>query len=186
MANPESLLELAQDIADLHPGESHQPSLRRALSTAYYALFHLLIDEATSNWRQPELRAILGRVFDHGPMKQAADKKVAELNVYFQKAPSEGTERTLAYHLYLVAETFAQAQYHRNEADYNMARTWDRTEVLLHINGLAEAFKSWELVREEPSAQAFLVSMLTTKERRPSEKTPPKRRPSLTDGPKSP
>ena len=33
MTNPESLLELAQEIANLHPGESHQASLRRALST---------------------------------------------------------------------------------------------------------------------------------------------------------
>src|SRR5216684_8102629 len=92
----DDLLELAKDLANLHPKNPHQASLRRAVSTAYYALFHLLISEATSNWSRPELRAILARVFDHGPMKQAADKKVSELNNYFKEKPPEGPERTAA------------------------------------------------------------------------------------------
>ena len=37
MAFPDDLLELAQDLANLHPGSLHQASLRRAVSTAYYA-----------------------------------------------------------------------------------------------------------------------------------------------------
>jgi len=125
VAYAEELLELAQELANLHPDSPHQPSLRRAVSTAYYALFHLLISEATANWQRPELRAALGRVFDHGPMKQAADKKVTELNNYFKTKPPEGPGKTVALHLRNVAETFGQAQYHRNEADYNIAREWN-------------------------------------------------------------
>ena len=117
-------------------------------------------------------------------MKQAADKKVSELNNYFKEKPPEGPERTLAYHLYNVADTFAQAQYHRNEADYNTAREWDLTEVLLHIDGVADAFKSWNIIRDEPTAQAYLVSMLQSKERRQSERPRPEKRPTLTDNPK--
>ena len=184
MAYANELLELAQELANLHAAHPHQPSLRRAVSTAYYALFHLLISEATANWRQPELRAILGRVFDHGPMKQAADKKVAELNNYFKEKPPEGPERTLAYHFYNVTDTFGQAQYHRNEADYNTAREWDLTEVLLHIDGITDAFKSWDIIREEPAAQAYLVSMLPSKERKQSERPRSEKRPTLTDNPR--
>ena len=179
MAYADELLELAQDLANLHPQQSHQASLRRAVSTAYYALFHLLISEATANWNRPELRGALARVFDHGPMKQAADKKVSELNAYFKAKPAEGPERTVAYHLYNVADVFAQAQYHRNEADYNTGREWDVTEVLLHIDGIADAFNSWNVIREEAAAQAYLVSMLPSRERRQSER--PERRPTLTD-----
>lgn len=185
MGYADELLELAQELANLHPGNPHQASLRRAVSTAYYALFHLLISEATANWQRPELRAILGRVFDHGPMKQAAANKVAELSGYFQKRPPDGPERTLAYHFYNVAEVFGQAQYHRNEADYNTAREWDLTEVLLHIDGIADAFKSWSIIREEPAAQAYLVSMLPNRERKQSERPRPEKRPTLTDNPKS-
>lgn len=184
MAYADELLELAQEIANLHAQHPHQPSLRRAVSTAYYALFHLLISEATSNWSRPELRAALARVFDHGPMRQAAGKKVSELNSYFKEGPPEGPERTVAYHLHNVADTFAQAQYHRNEADYNTAREWELTEVLLHIDGIAEAFKSWNVIREQPMAQAYLVSMLPSKERRQDERSRSEKRPTLRDSTK--
>jgi hypothetical protein len=186
MSYADELLELAQDIANLHPQHPHQSSLRRAVSTAYYSLFHLLISEATANWRYEELRGALARVFDHGPMKQAADKKVAELNSFFKEKSPEGQERTVAYHLYKVADTFAQAQYHRNEADYNISRQWELTEVLLHIDGITDAFKSWSVIREEPSAQAYLVSMLPTRERRQNERPNPEKRPTLTANPAPP
>ena len=90
MPYADELLELAYDIANLHATEPRQSSLRRAVSTAYYALFHLLISEATANWNRQELRGALARVFDHGPMKLAADKKVAELNSYFKETPLTG------------------------------------------------------------------------------------------------
>jgi uncharacterized protein (UPF0332 family) len=184
MPYADELLELAQDIANLHPQQPHQSSLRRAVSTAYYALFHLLISEATANWRHEELRGALARVFDHGPMKQAADKKVSELNSYFKDKPPEGQARTVAYHLYNVADVFAQAQYHRNEADYNTTREWELTEVLLHIDGIADAFNTWNVIRDEPGAQAYLVSMLPSRERRQSERPNSDRRPTLTNDPR--
>jgi hypothetical protein len=148
-------------------------------------LFHLLISEATANWQRPELRAALGRVFDHGPMKQAADKKVTELNNYFKAKPPEGPEKTFALHLPNLADTFGQAQYHRNEADYNTAREWNPTEVLLHIDLIADAFKSWNIIREEPAAQAYLVSMLPSKERKQSERPRAEKPPTLREDPKS-
>jgi hypothetical protein len=110
--------------------------------------------------------------------------KVSELNSYFKEKPPDGQERVIAYHLYNVADVFAQAQYHRNEADYNTARQWQLTEVLLHIDGIADAFKSWNIVREEQVAQAYLVSMLPSRERRQNERPTPEKRPTLIDNPK--
>ncbi|HUI82497.1 MAG TPA: hypothetical protein VLY24_31460 [Bryobacteraceae bacterium] len=183
MAYAEELLEFAQELANLHPDAPHQPSLRRAVSTAYYALFHLLISEATKNWQRPELRAALGRVFDHGPMKQAADKKVRNSTTISRQSHQRVRKKTVALHLRNVADAFGQAQYHRNEADYNMDREWNSTEVLLHIDLIADAFKSWNSIREEPAAQAYLVSMLPSKERKQSERPGPERLP-LTEPPK--
>jgi hypothetical protein len=110
-------------------------------------------------------------------MKQAADRKVSELNSYFRENPPPGPERTLADHLHKVADTFVQAQYHRNEADYNTARQWDLTEVLLYINGIGEAFESWNEIRGSAAAQAYLVSMLPSKERKPNERPRSEKRP---------
>jgi hypothetical protein len=176
MAFPDDLLELAQDLADLHVGSPHQASLRRAVSTAYYAIFHLLISEATANWARPELRAILGRCFDHGPMKTASETKVSQINTAFKENPPEGAETTVAVHLRTVANAFIQAQQRRNDADYNMAKEWTPVEVDKQIASVNEAFKTWSMIREEAVAQAYLVLLLGTKERRPNEPKIPKAR----------
>jgi hypothetical protein len=108
MAYPDDLPQFAQEMASLRSDEGHQPSLRRAISTAYYALLHLLISDATANCTDPRFRATLARAFDHGPMKQASDRKLSELNDFFDQRPAEGPERTIKNHLYNVAETFSQ------------------------------------------------------------------------------
>ena len=184
MAYADDLLLFAQEIANIHPEEAHQPSLRRALSTAYYALFHLLISEAVANCSDPQFRAALARIFEHGLMKQASDKKASEINTLFQQNPPEGQERVIKFHLHNVAETFSQAQHNRNEADYNIAREWQPTQVSLLIEGIADAFKSWNLIREEQAARDYLVSMFPSKEKKQPEKSRPDKRPTLTDTPK--
>jgi len=50
MAFADDLLEQAYHLARRERKNPTQASLRRAVSTAYYALFHLLIDEAVGNW----------------------------------------------------------------------------------------------------------------------------------------
>ena len=49
MAFADDLLEQAYHLANKENDNPTQASLRRSVSTAYYALFHLLIDEAVSN-----------------------------------------------------------------------------------------------------------------------------------------
>jgi hypothetical protein len=74
MAFVDDLLEQAQHLANRERKEPRQASLRRAISTAYYALFHLLISEATLNWKRVEYRDALARVFEHGNMKSLPKK----------------------------------------------------------------------------------------------------------------
>ena len=57
MAFADDLLDLSKQLANLEPENPRQASLRRAVSTAYYALFHLLISEATRNWKRAEHRS---------------------------------------------------------------------------------------------------------------------------------
>jgi|SRR5579863_1452725 len=138
MAFHDDLLELAQHLANLHPGSPHQASLRRAVSTAYYALFHLLISEATANWARPELRAILGRCFDHGQMKTASATKVSEINAAFKNNSQEKAKDSVAVHLRGVADAFIQAQQRRNYADYDRTREVTPVEVDLQIASVSE------------------------------------------------
>src|SRR6266700_381067 len=65
---------LSQALQLVHTAPQTQASLRRSVSSAYYAVFHLLIDEATANWNNATLRSALGRAYDHHSMKDASDR----------------------------------------------------------------------------------------------------------------
>src|SRR5713226_8337987 len=111
MRLPEGLLEQAQHLARREPKRPKQASLRRAISTAYYALFHLLISEAILSWKRVEDRDDLARMFEHTNMKTACANKRDELNGEFKKTKktaSAAHELTVKKHLHLVAETFVQ------------------------------------------------------------------------------
>jgi len=173
MAFSDELLELAQDLAELHPENPRQANLRRAMSTAYYAIFHLLISEATLNWARVELRAQLGRLFEHGKMKNASDNKIADLDSYFKADPPESPERAVNENLRIVCNAFIQAQQRRNDADYNTGKECTPTEVEIQIREVTQAFQSWAIIRDEPAAQAYLVSLFGN-ERREKKSNPPK------------
>ena len=160
MPFPDHLLEQAHHLARRERNRPRQASLRRAVSTAYYALFHLLISEATLNWKRADQRSSLARLFEHGKMKSASDKQRGELNQFLKTNPSAGLELSVARHLHLVADTFYQAQQKRQTADYDNATTWTRTQVLTQMDLVTRAFQSWHAIREEPAAQAYLISLL--------------------------
>ena len=72
MAYADDLLKDARHLAKRGGGHPKQSSLRRAVSTAYYAAFHLLVADFVANWRIPGQRARLGRMFEHRRMSGAA------------------------------------------------------------------------------------------------------------------
>ena len=76
MTLPRELLGQATLLATKEPRRPKQASLRRAVSASYYALFHLLVDEASSRLvggaNRASLRTCLSRAFNHGAMKTVA------------------------------------------------------------------------------------------------------------------
>jgi uncharacterized protein (UPF0332 family) len=158
------LLEQAKHLANSEKKKPRQASLRRGVSTAYYALFHLLIHEASLNWRRVDQRAILARLFEHGKMKAASDKQRGECNRYIGSSPppTPGRELDCIRHLRHVAGTFSQVQQQRHVADYDSSKQWTRTEVLTLMDLVQEAFESWREIRDEPTAQTYLISLLGT------------------------
>jgi uncharacterized protein (UPF0332 family) len=160
MTYADDLLDVARHLANLEPANPRQACLRRAVSTAYYALFHLLIAEAALNWGRPELRSQLGRVFGHGKMKSASNDTRSELETRLRNATAGSQEAVVFEHLRKVTGTFIQAQQRREEADYDTGKEWTQTDVLSFIDVVAVAFERWKVIREEPVAQAYLVSLL--------------------------
>jgi uncharacterized protein (UPF0332 family) len=157
MAYHDDLLQ-ALHLVHMEPRNPKQASLRRAVSTAYYALFHLLISEAVANWNRVSLRAALGRAFDHGIMK-AASNRIQDTRQFTFIGEDPGVVAALRG----VAKTFAQLQEKRHIADYDNTTFWTRTEALTQVKSPEQAFNIWKPIRSEHIVQAYLVSLVVKK-----------------------
>lgn len=158
MAYHDDLLIQAFMLVRKEPRKPRQASLRRAVSSAYYALFHLLVSESVANWRHADQRAALGRAFDHTSMKSASNRlQDTRLFKFTDENP------TVVTALKYVAKIFAQLQEQRHTADYDNATFWTKTEALTQVASVQQAFSTWKSIRKERISQAYLMSLLVKK-----------------------
>jgi uncharacterized protein (UPF0332 family) len=155
VAYHDELLEQALHLANRERKNPKQGSLRRAISTAYYALFHLLISEAVANWKHTSDRAALGRIFDHGTMKAASNR--------IQKLPFAGEDASVVNSLKDVAKCFVLLKEMRDTADYDNAIFWGRTEAITYVKLAEQAFATWKTIRNEKVAQTYLLMLMVKK-----------------------
>ena len=153
MALADDLLKQAFLLLNKEPKNPTQASLRRSVSTAYYALFHLLIQEASSNWSRADTREYLARAFEHRTMLDAS--KRAE-NANYDAFPPQVVSKLRA-----VARAFRELQVQRHLADYSNATKWDRTKADAKVKQSKTAFANWKSIRNEYVAQRYLVSLLS-------------------------
>src|ERR1700722_19345356 len=106
MSFPIDLLEQARHLANREPKRPKQASLRRAVSTAYYAIFHLLSIETAKNWKRAAESSTVARMLDHAPMAKVCTTKRDELAKHFNTRPPAGHELNVLKHLHLIASTF--------------------------------------------------------------------------------
>jgi uncharacterized protein (UPF0332 family) len=145
MAFADDLLRDAHHLAGRGGKNPRQSSLRRAVSTAYYALFHLLIADFVLNWRIKDQRSRLGRMFEHRKM----------LNAKFQGGQGGVIEADLKR----VVEAFGLLQDERHSADYDVDLIWVRSEVENTLETADEAFAAWKRIRKQKIAQDHLLTM---------------------------
>ena len=132
MVSQRDLLETARDLAGASGGPPpSQASLRRAVSTTYYALFHcmaencadMLVGEPGSGRSQPAwLQAY--RALEHGRAKQRAGQD----SIY--EFPGEIQE---------FAKRFADMQDKRQTADYDPSASFTKSVVIGDIDDAADA-----------------------------------------------
>ena len=155
MALPEDLLKQAFLLLNKESKNPKQASLRRAVSTAYYALFHLLVQEASANWSRKDMRDYLARAFEHGTMLKAC--RSTENESYAASVSPQVVAK-----LRSVARAFRELQEQRHLADYSNATRWDRIKAAAKVNQCQSAFIDWKSIRNEYVAQRYLVSLLST------------------------
>ena len=129
------LIMTARSLMELDPRRPTQANLRRAVSTAYYAVFHslaytaanLLIGrERTAAWHQ------VYRALEHGNARSACLNKQA-----MEGFPNEIEEFAL---------TFVDLQKARHRADYSFDVSYDRHDTLTAIDRAAGAIDQLERV----------------------------------------
>jgi hypothetical protein len=132
-------------------GPPDQGKLRRAVSTAYYALFHKIIersaDQIVGVTAAVPLRSLISRAFGHGTMKELAERLGRNQAPKNLQALIQTVPRDLAD----VANAFVELQAERHRADYDLARPFRKAEVVQllqlaeHAIGILDGQLSTEL-----------------------------------------
>ena len=153
MIKSSDLIAAALDLVEAGGrGRPRQANLRRAVSTAYYAMFHclaaicadLLVGGEGSERSEPAWRQVY-RALEHGAARQRCNRPAM-----MQRFPPEIRQ---------FAERFVAMQQKRHQADYAPEGDFDKDTVLQDIIAVAEAIAK---LRQVPvkDRRAFAVYLL--------------------------
>lgn len=158
------LLEQAAHLAMREPGRPKQASLRRAVSTAYYALFHYLIERATrqmlAGQEASASRRALSRAFSHRDMKAASKSFAAGLQGLPATARTALQGVAFPADLKVVAQTFVELQEVRHAADYDLGQPVNRQDTLVLVNQVQVAIAKWPAIENTTAGRYYMLSLL--------------------------
>jgi len=160
VALADDLLAQARVLANMDSTRPRQASLRRAVSTAYYALFHLLVAACIQRFSPilpPALGPRIGRTLAHNEMKEVC-LAVTRSNLGSVFAVLVPGGFTLG--LRKMADTFVVLQEDRHLADYDLTAIYTRAEVLEAILLAEQAFAEWKLIQTTEEASVFLSALM--------------------------
>ncbi len=131
---PPELMEAARVLAESGPGDATQARLRRAVSTAYYAVFHCLAATAADLFigqqRTPAWHRVY-RAVEHGRARSACREA--------QTTPSYSEE------IRYFAKRSVALQKARQQADYALdADDYQQSDVLVYIAAAELAIGQFE------------------------------------------
>ena len=163
MALPKDLLDQAERLLSHEKKKPKQASLRRAVSTAYYALFHLLTSESAGRMAPilpKNLDLQMQRAFDHGTMKRVcqsfAGGTLPDVMQHLQTGQIESELRRFADH-------FVKLQEARHAADYDLVHTLTKQEANGNIAKAKDAFAIWKTISKLPNSNVFLMALALPK-----------------------
>lgn len=137
-----------------------QAGLRRAVSTAYYAVFHLLAAEAATQACPPSpdgLKLRVQRALKHNVMKEAAKACLGKNRPTYLE---EMAAPPLSEALVSVAKSFIRLQEFRHKADYDVSSEFESVPVQELVKEAEQLFRAWDSIRKTDEAHLFLASLL--------------------------
>jgi hypothetical protein len=164
---------LAEDLREhawtLLDGLPREVQLRRSVSAAYYALFHLL-SSAVAEQLSPDLPAGLRgrtqRALDHGQMASAARNFSAPGKTPMNLPKDIGLSELISPRLANVAQSFVDLQEARYLADYDVLNAAGEINLRWAQESLAKAdaaFRDWNMEKNSEGARVFLAALMLGK-----------------------
>ena len=164
MSLAEELLEHARFLATLDPSTTSQANIRRAVSAAYYAVFHLLaaeVAEQVSPVLPAGLRGRTQRALEHGQMLKVAKAFSLQGAKRIKDLPADiSLPDPISSELSSVAGSFKDLQEARYSADYDVLRQLDPSEALTFVQEAERLFKDWKTERRSKNAPVFLAALM--------------------------
>lgn len=153
--NPSDLVRIARDLAGSGPnaqrGRPRQTDLCRAVSTAYYALFHSLARccaDSIAGGRSGRSRQAWTKAY------RALEHRLAKV-----QCNNVSSMRDFPLEIRAFAVSFVRIQGERHEADYNPDATFSREKVLTIIDEVQRAIAGLEAADRE-QRRAFAIHVL--------------------------
>ena len=155
MVNPESLLEAAR-LQLAAKGRPSSAALRRSVSTAYYAMFHLLAGEAAvAMFANPDERRryapLAFRDFEHNGVRGVVDDLVRPLGQR-KAALREVVPGELGEELTRVCKAFSEALKARNTADYDASKPVKKAAAQAQLALVGNAIDAWATAKRGDDA----------------------------------
>lgn len=166
MALHDDLLALARRLVPEPPPPGAVPAsppigeadLRRGVSTAYYALFHLLIHEAMARIVSDHaLRSRVGRSLDHAKMKQVCQEYANAKVVQGVLTVKPGV--AIVPQLQDIGAAFVDLQQARHDADYDTAKPLEHADADFSVMTAESAFLDWAACQADESSGVFLTEL---------------------------
>jgi uncharacterized protein (UPF0332 family) len=174
----DALLEVAKQLTLQSKSETEAPVIdayaRRATSTAYYAVFHLILDaldEQLSKTSWADLRHEIVRCVTHQKLVSIAaslDVKGANSNEFKSLCRHrlwlrvlENDPKKIGADLKRFAQLIVTLQSDREQADYNREESFENATAAEAVAKASEAFALWRgPLSETPAARVFLLALL--------------------------
>jgi hypothetical protein len=160
MSLVDELLDTAKYLLRRNKNKPTQADIRRSISSAYYALFHRLIEVGTGHLvTDLTQQHALARTFSHTSMREICELVVKQplppilVPLFGSSVPDE---------LKRVAALFVTLQNWRHDADYNLSLTFTRNDGQARVSDVEDIFATWKLISASVS-NPFLILLLLGK-----------------------
>jgi hypothetical protein len=168
----DDLFSQAETLAKLDAKKPKQANLRRAVSSAYYAVFHYLVHEACcvqigTQHSQAPFRHALGRAFTHTVMKLACTSfgggTLKESVVKGLPRDANGNY-PIPKAIKDIAAAFVDLQEKRYLADYDRSERFNRSDVLILIQEAKNRVAKFSELAASDDKKLFLACLWAWKE----------------------